>query len=51
MKNEQLLKGWNLSGSHPFNYQMGIDRETFLKGQASGFLKSSLPNPRRNLLR
>ncbi|MEW5552849.1 AraC family transcriptional regulator [Peribacillus frigoritolerans] len=40
MKNEQLLKAWNLSGSHPFNYQMGIDRETFHKGQASGFLKS-----------
>ncbi|MDM5285975.1 AraC family transcriptional regulator [Peribacillus castrilensis] len=40
MKNEQLLKGWNVSGSHPFNYQMGIDRETFHKGQASGFLKS-----------
>ncbi|MDW7615895.1 AraC family transcriptional regulator [Peribacillus simplex] len=40
MKNKQLLKGWNLSGSHPFNYQMGIDRETFHKGQASGFLKS-----------
>ncbi|PEZ70758.1 AraC family transcriptional regulator [Bacillus sp. AFS017274] len=40
MKNEQLLKGWNLSGSHPFNYKMGIDRETFHKGQASGYLKS-----------
>ncbi|MGE7186800.1 helix-turn-helix transcriptional regulator [Peribacillus sp. NPDC006672] len=40
MKNEQLLKGWNLSGSHPFNYKMGIDREIFHKGQASGFLKS-----------
>ena len=40
MKNEPLLKGWNLSGSHPFNYKMGIDRETFHKGQASGFLKS-----------
>lgn len=40
MKNEQLLKGWQLSGSHPFNYQMGIDRETFHKGKASGFLKS-----------
>ncbi|MFS0765514.1 helix-turn-helix transcriptional regulator [Peribacillus phoenicis] len=40
MKNEQLLKGWNLSGSHPFNYKIGIDRETFHKGQASGFLKS-----------
>ncbi|WP_313804322.1 AraC family transcriptional regulator [Cytobacillus sp.] len=40
LKNEQLLKGWKLSGSHPFNYQMGIDRETFHKGRASGFLKS-----------
>ncbi|MMZ59302.1 Multiple antibiotic resistance protein MarA [compost metagenome] len=40
LKNEQLLKGWKLSGSHPFNYQMGIDRENFHKGRASGFLKS-----------
>ena len=40
MKNEQLLKGWQLSGSHPFNYQMGIDREIFHQGKASGFLKS-----------
>ncbi|WP_299092596.1 AraC family transcriptional regulator [uncultured Metabacillus sp.] len=40
MKNEQLLKGWKLSGSHPFNYQMGIDREIFHKGKASGFLNS-----------
>ncbi|MGM7724772.1 helix-turn-helix transcriptional regulator [Metabacillus sp. Hm71] len=40
MKNEQLLKGWKLSGSHPFNYQMGIDREIFHKGKASGFLTS-----------
>lgn len=34
LKNEQLLKGWKLSGSHPFNYKMGIDRETFHKGSA-----------------
>lgn len=40
LKNEQLLKGWILSGSHPFNYKMGIDREVFHKGKASGFLKS-----------
>lgn len=40
MKNNQLLKGWQLSGSHPFNYQMGIDREVFHQGKASGFLKS-----------
>lgn len=40
VKNDQLLKGWQMSGSHPFNYQMGIDREVFHKGKASGFLKS-----------
>ncbi|GIN20975.1 MAG TPA: AraC family transcriptional regulator [Bacillus bacterium] len=40
MKNDQLLKGWQFSGSHPFNYQMGIDREVFHQGKASGFLKS-----------
>lgn len=40
LKDNQLLKGWQLSGSHPFNYQMGIDREIFHKGKASGFLKS-----------
>lgn len=40
LKNKQLLKGWQLSGSHAFNYQMGIDREVFHRGKASGFLKS-----------
>jgi len=40
MKNEQLLKGWSLSGSHPFHYEMGIDRENVHKGKASGYLKS-----------
>ncbi|MDQ0226537.1 helix-turn-helix transcriptional regulator [Metabacillus niabensis] len=40
LKNEQFIKGWQLSGSHPFNYKMGIDREIFHKGKASGFLKS-----------
>lgn len=41
LKNEQLLKGWKLSGSHPFQYQMGIDRENVHKGRASGFLKAN----------
>lgn len=40
LKNDQLLKGWILSGSHPSNYEMGIDREVFHKGNASGYLKS-----------
>jgi AraC-like DNA-binding protein len=40
LKDNQLLKGWHLSGSHPFHYQMGIDRRVFHKGKASGYLKS-----------
>ncbi|CAM4435516.1 helix-turn-helix transcriptional regulator [Paenibacillus tarimensis] len=40
MNQEQVLKGWNMSGSHPANYKMGVDREVFHKGNASGFLKS-----------
>ncbi|KRG13686.1 transcriptional regulator [Virgibacillus soli] len=39
-KTDPLLIGWQLSGSHPFNYQIGIDRENFHKGNASGYLKS-----------
>ncbi len=40
MKNKEILKGWSLSGSHPFNYEMGIDREIVHKGKASGYLKA-----------
>jgi AraC-like DNA-binding protein len=39
-ENNQVLKGWHLSGSHPFNYKMGIDRQNFHKGRAAGFLRS-----------
>lgn len=37
---KQALNGWFLSGSHPFHYKIGIDREVFHQGNASGFLKS-----------
>jgi len=37
---EKEVKGWFLSGSHPFHYEMGIDRETVHQGSASGYLKS-----------
>lgn len=40
LKAEEKLKGWFLSGSHPFNYTIGLDRKTFHKGKASGYLKS-----------
>jgi len=34
------IKGWFLSGSHPFNYEMGIDRVTVHQGSISGYIKS-----------
>ncbi|AIQ44778.1 transcriptional regulator [Paenibacillus sp. FSL R7-0273] len=40
MKQEEAIKGWFLSGTHPFNYAMELDRKTFHKGKASGLLKS-----------
>lgn len=34
------IKGWFLSGSHPFNYEIGKDREILHQGKVSGYLKS-----------
>ncbi|MCE4049106.1 MULTISPECIES: AraC family transcriptional regulator [Bacillaceae] len=44
MKDSQLLKGWNLSGSNPFHYEMAIDRKNVHKGKASGCLKAIQPS-------
>lgn len=35
------IKGWFLSGSHPHNYQMGIDHTIVHEGKASGYLQSN----------
>ncbi|WP_062047362.1 helix-turn-helix domain-containing protein [Bacillus sp. JCM 19034] len=37
---DSKVKGWFLSGSNPFNYEMGIDHEVVHQGKASGYLKS-----------
>ncbi|WP_369902018.1 helix-turn-helix domain-containing protein [Bacillus manliponensis] len=37
---EEQIKGWFLSGSHPFHYEMGTDREIVHQGRVSGYLKS-----------
>lgn len=37
---DKQVKGWFLSGSDPFNYEMGIDRAVVHQGKASGYLKS-----------
>lgn len=34
------VKGWFLSGTDQFNYEMGIDHEIVHQGKASGYLKS-----------
>ncbi|CAF1833606.1 AraC family transcriptional regulator [Bacillus subtilis] len=39
---EKKMKGWVLSGSHPFQFEMGIDRENVHQGKASGYLKSTM---------
>lgn len=45
MQNEQNqtespVKGWFMSGSHPFHYEMGVDRRVVHQGTGSGYLKS-----------
>lgn len=39
MKNDSI-KGWFLSGSHPFHYEMGVDNKIFHQGHRSGYIKS-----------
>nr|WP_087991799.1 AraC family transcriptional regulator [Bacillus subtilis] len=39
---EKKMKGWVLSGSHPFQCEMGVDRENVHQGKASGYLKSTM---------
>lgn len=44
--NEQIastIKGWFISGSHPQDYEMGIDRNTVHQGSTSGYLKAQTP--------
>lgn len=40
MGKEQIIPGWLMTGSTPEKYECGLDRETFLKGTKSVFLKS-----------
>lgn len=37
---EEKIKGWFISGSHPYNYEIGIDHKNVHLGKASGYLKS-----------
>lgn len=39
-KVEEKIKGWFLSGSHPYHYEIGIDQKNVHQGKASGYLKS-----------
>ncbi|MEK4028875.1 AraC family transcriptional regulator [Pseudobacillus sp. FSL P4-0506] len=40
MDNHKEAKGWFLSGSHPFHYEMGTDTKVVHQGNCSGYLKS-----------
>ncbi|MGM9924920.1 MAG: helix-turn-helix transcriptional regulator [Bacillus sp. (in: firmicutes)] len=40
MSRDSKVKGWFLSGSHPFHYEMGVDHKVFHAGTASGYVKS-----------
>ncbi|WPK13304.1 AraC family transcriptional regulator [Lysinibacillus louembei] len=37
---DKSVKGWILSGSDPYNYEMGVDHAVVHQGKASGYLKS-----------
>lgn len=37
---ESKVKGWFLSGSNPYNYEIGIDYKVVHQGKGSGYLKS-----------
>ena len=37
--------GWIKSGSHPADYDMGVDRNSAFTGSSSGFIKSNKPDP------
>lgn len=37
------LKGWFLSGSHPHDYEIGVDRSIVHQGSTSGYLKALTP--------
>ncbi|AWP29660.1 AraC family transcriptional regulator [Paenibacillus vortex V453] len=42
-QSQSALKGWFLSGSHPQDYEIGIDRTTVHQGSTSGYLKAVTP--------
>ncbi|MDQ0173977.1 AraC-like DNA-binding protein [Paenibacillus tundrae] len=43
MNHTSTVNGWVLSGSHPQNYEMGIDPTVVHQGKSSGYLKSVTP--------
>lgn len=43
MSQTSTITGWMLTGSHPQNYEMGIDPAEVHQGKASGYLKAVTP--------
>ncbi|SER55691.1 AraC-type DNA-binding protein [Gracilibacillus ureilyticus] len=42
---EEKIKGWFLSGSNPYNYELDLDYKTVHQGKAAGFFRSKANNP------
>jgi hypothetical protein len=42
--NADVPRGWNLAGSKPAEYEVGVDKDQAYQGHASAFLKSKNPN-------
>ena len=43
--NGQLPDGWSASGSHPQDYEVGVDHTVAHGGRASGYVRSKVPDP------
>ena len=41
----QSPAGWSKAGSHPADYDMGVDRDSAFTGSSSGLIKSNKPDP------
>jgi TIR domain len=43
---EAIMKSWFIAGSHPRDYEQGIDSSVTYSGKSSGYLKAKMAQPR-----
>jgi hypothetical protein len=44
-REESFMESWFMAGSHPKDYEQGIDTNTTYNGKKSGYLKSAVEEP------